>query len=322
MAGNRKKRINSEDSAQVLSVGSTEEREEHLQDEVRDDCYANSNGGEMKEDVSQYMKDAVQLPMQDSACPRCHSHRGHVPDDCQSGGRLDGGAPTILGKIVRLMNIVGAVSKDRANDFHHYKYLSAAGLLNKIQPALIELGLVARQAMYVYSENWIDTGKSRQHVVLVRCVLTIEDSETGDSMSVTSFGSGMDSGDKAVMKAQTAAHKYAWMHLLNIPTEDDPEADVRTDISTAIPVSSPTALPTGEILDMETDVYDVRKATSNPASPFLIDTPTGTYKTFNKDIATSAELAKGIGAKVKFQYKIEMYKGVGEKKIVDPKKEN
>ena len=48
------------------------------------------------------------------------------------------------------------------------------------------------------------------------------DSESGEPMSITGPGSGQDSGNKAVTKAQTAI-KYAYLLSLTISTEDDPE---------------------------------------------------------------------------------------------------
>lgn len=48
------------------------------------------------------------------------------------------------------------------------------------------------------------------------------------------MGSGQDSGDKAVMKAQTAAIKYAYLLSFAISTGDDPEADQRTDESSSV----------------------------------------------------------------------------------------
>jgi hypothetical protein len=50
---------------------------------------------------------------------------------------------------------------------------------------------------------------------------------------IVGLGSGQDVGDKAVMKAQTAAIKYAYLMSLAISTNDDPEADSRTDEGTA-----------------------------------------------------------------------------------------
>lgn len=55
------------------------------------------------------------------------------------------------------------------------------------------------------------------------------DAETGETVTITGLGSGQDSGDKAVMKAQTAAIKYAYLLSMAISTGDDPEADIKTD---------------------------------------------------------------------------------------------
>jgi len=66
-------------------------------------------------------------------------------------------------------------------------------------------------------------------LVTVKCSLQIIDADTGESVIVTSLGSGTDPGDKAVAKAQTMAIKYAWLTALNIETGNDPEADPRTD---------------------------------------------------------------------------------------------
>lgn len=59
--------------------------------------------------------------------------------------------------------------------------------------------------------------------------IMLVDAESGESVTITGLGSGQDSGDKAVMKAQTAAIKYAYLLSMAISTGDDPEADGRTD---------------------------------------------------------------------------------------------
>lgn len=41
--------------------------------------------------------------------------------------------------------------------------------------------------------------------------ITLIDRDSDESVLITGIGSGQDSGDKAVMKAQTAAIKYAYM---------------------------------------------------------------------------------------------------------------
>lgn len=232
------------------------------------------------------------------------------------------GRANLHAKILKLMASVGYMRKDGTNSFHNYKYMSDAALKAKIQPALVELGLIALQRMHTTKDEWVENAKGeRSNYVTVSCTLTIIDVADGESETVTSLGSGADKGDKAIMKAQTAAHKYAWSHLLNIPTGDDPEADTSTDAHMNDPVvSEPRELPSGEIGHSSGVPISVRKKTDNPKSPWVITMPDGSYTTFNKDIATSAELGMSMKAPIEFDFRTEEYRGNVENKIVDPPK--
>ena len=80
--------------------------------------------------------------------------------------------------------------------------------------------------------NCIDvtnTKGNKEHLATVKITITLTDSTSGESVTIVGLGSGQDAGDKAVMKAQTAAIKYAYLLSLNISTGDDPEADLQTD---------------------------------------------------------------------------------------------
>ena len=63
----------------------------------------------------------------------------------------------------------------------------------------------------------------------VGCNILLIDSESGESIDLYGIGTGQDAGDKAVMKAETAAIKYAYLLSMAISTGDDPEADTKTD---------------------------------------------------------------------------------------------
>ena len=71
-----------------------------------------------------------------------------------------------------------------------------------------------------------------EHLATVSVQVHIIDSDSGESVDLFDIGSGQDAGDKAVMKAQTAAVKYAFMLSLCIAIGDDPEADGKTDEAT------------------------------------------------------------------------------------------
>lgn len=134
-------------------------------------------------------------------------------------------AKSLYDKLLALMDKVSYVRKRGRNEFHKYKYARAEDVLGKVQAGLIKVRLVAYPQYEVVSSEKTEKGV----IVTVRCALTIADADGPEFIVAISLGSGSDTGDKAVMKAMTAAHKYAWLHTLNIATGDDPEADESTD---------------------------------------------------------------------------------------------
>jgi len=128
------------------------------------------------------------------------------------------------------------VPKDGVNLFHKYNYATAATVFERVNEALAEQRLISIPRFEIVSEKERTNAKGgAENLVTVKCELRIIDVDASDtigtleSMPTNGFGSGQDNGDKAVMKAQTAALKYAWMMLLNISTGDDPEDDAKVD---------------------------------------------------------------------------------------------
>ena len=66
-------------------------------------------------------------------------------------------------------------------------------------------------------------------VVLVSCQLTIIDTESDETVVNVALGSGTDTGDKAVAKAQMMAREYVWMAALSITIGDVPFPEVVTE---------------------------------------------------------------------------------------------
>jgi hypothetical protein len=210
--------------------------------------------------------------------------------------------------LCRLMEAVGSIPKDGQNDFHHYRFVSASAVLNKVREALVELGIESVPQYQVISQERLEKGI----LVTVRCELSVRHNGMTVATSI-SYGSGMDTGDKAVMKAMTAAHKYCWMHLLNISTEDDPEEDTRTDANAettgiAMPKATevartPVKLGEGNpvVMAKVTSTVTVTK-TRTGGNKYVIHTSKGDFNTFNKDEATAAEVARSTGAELRIEY--------------------
>ena len=136
----------------------------------------------------------------------------------------------IAGKLVQVMAECSQVRKNGSNEFHHYKYATSADVLEKVNAALVKFKIASIVTPEVLQSSEVQNSKGNvEQRVTVRITVTLLDADSGESVQLVGLGSGQDGGDKAVMKAQTAAIKYAFLMGLAISTNDDPEADSRTD---------------------------------------------------------------------------------------------
>ena len=127
---------------------------------------------------------------------------------------------------VRLDLAACGVPKNGFNPNQKYNYQSKEGIYNAIAPLLGRHGLVIipNYSDPVITERKTSSGGTQWHCFL-SAKIVLASAEDGSYIDMTCFGEGMDSLDKAVNKAETAAFKYALIHLFTIPTEssDDPD---------------------------------------------------------------------------------------------------
>ena len=138
-------------------------------------------------------------------------------------------------KLLNVMDACSHVLKNGENSFHHYKYATSADVLEKVNAALVENGLCSIAVPEILDVVEVTNLKGNiERLATVKMDILLIDKDSGETVTLTGIGSGQDGGDKAVMKAQTAAIKYAYMLSLAISTGDDPEADGKTDENTEI----------------------------------------------------------------------------------------
>ena len=136
----------------------------------------------------------------------------------------------IAKKLVNVMIECGHIAKNGLNSYHQYKYATAEDVLLKVNTALTKNKIASVVIPEIASMVDVTNLKGNtEHIVTVNVQIKLIDSESGECVDLFGIGSGQDAGDKAVMKAQTAAIKYAYMMSLCIATGDDPEADTKTD---------------------------------------------------------------------------------------------
>ena len=146
----------------------------------------------------------------------------------------------IVKKLVQVMADCAYIQKSGTNDFHRYKYATAADVLEKVNASLVKHGVAVTAQAELIDLREVTTAKGNiERLATVRTTLTLIDADSGESMVCSELGSGQDPGDKASMKACTASLKYAWLMTLAIATGDDPEADSTVDQRMAGEVTKP-----------------------------------------------------------------------------------
>lgn len=144
-------------------------------------------------------------------------------------------------KFIGVMKDCAHISKSGNNSFHGYKYATCSDVLQKVNGALTKNGIASIVSPELISLVDVTTTKGNvEHLATVKTDITLIDQDSGETFTLRGLGSGQDAGDKAVMKAQTAAIKYAYLLSLAISTGDDPEADAHTD-EVKFPSVNPTS---------------------------------------------------------------------------------
>lgn len=129
--------------------------------------------------------------------------------------------------IVKVMHDCGAVGKDAFNQQQKFKYRGIDAVMNALNPAMKKNGIFAvPHVTDVHREE----RESRNGGVLIYTVATVRYTfyaTDGSSIDAVVCGEGMDSGDKSMNKAMSAAFKYALFQTFCIPTEEmiDSETD-------------------------------------------------------------------------------------------------
>jgi hypothetical protein len=138
--------------------------------------------------------------------------------------------------VLKVMSQVGYVQKKGVNSFQNYKYASIEGILEKIQPALVDCGLVIVQSEI--SHEIVAEGNLMEAVY--EFTLHHSSGETSTPIRQTGLSSLRNSkggyDDKALNKCHTTARKYFILGLFQIPTGLADDADAEEDKPAAAPV--------------------------------------------------------------------------------------
>jgi len=154
----------------------------------------------------------------------------------------------IYESITAILGEKAAVKKDKVNSAQNYKFRGIDDVMNTFNP------LLAKHKVFVVPTVLNMEREERQNTkgnTLLYTILTVQYTffaEDGTSVTAVAIGEGMDTGDKSVNKAMSAAYKYALFQTFCIPTEemidseqDSPEVAPKKQAKKPAPKEEPPA---------------------------------------------------------------------------------
>lgn len=134
----------------------------------------------------------------------------------------------IYQNIIKAMNEVNSISKDKYNKIQNFKFRGIDDVMNTMHPILSKNNIFVAPEVESFER---EERTSKNGGLIIYTVATIKltfYAEDGSNIIVKVVGEAMDSGDKGMNKAMSIAYKYALFQVFCIPTEDDPDKDSYT----------------------------------------------------------------------------------------------
>ncbi len=151
----------------------------------------------------------------------------------------------IYQKLLKITSEIGIIEKDlniKTGKSSGYKAVGERNVLDAVKPLEVKYGVYS----YACNRKVIDSGElistkkdyetgevkeSRQMYLRIEVTYRFVNVDNpAECIEITSYGDGIDSGDKATGKAMTYADKYALLKAYKISTGDDPDQEASGDL--------------------------------------------------------------------------------------------
>lgn len=138
---------------------------------------------------------------------------------------MDNSTGLIYSAMPKIAKAIGAIPKSQKNATQGFNFRGIDQFLNAAHDALCDHGVVVLPEVLDQSQS---ERPAKSGGVLISTYLTMRFTFTasdGSSVSCSTRGEGMDSGDKSTNKAMSAAMKYALALTFSVPTSDVVDGD-------------------------------------------------------------------------------------------------
>lgn len=128
--------------------------------------------------------------------------------------------PAIHEAMSKILSDLEGIAKSRRNQQQGYSFRGIDDFFNAAHPLLAQYGVFVTPDYEILREDERPTSRGGTlFVVKLKGTFTFYATD-GSTVTASTIGEGMDSGDKASNKAMSAAYKYALMQAFCVPTGD------------------------------------------------------------------------------------------------------
>ncbi len=134
----------------------------------------------------------------------------------------------IYTKIPKIMGLVGVIAKDKLNTMQNYNFRGIDDIYNALNKHMADEKVFATSEVLSQER---EERESKNGGVLIYTILKMKFTfyaEDGSSITSTTIGEAMDSGDKSANKAMSTAYKYAFLQLFCIPTDEEKDTEYQS----------------------------------------------------------------------------------------------
>lgn len=137
-------------------------------------------------------------------------------------------APMIYGAIATIMKETKAIAKMEKNEQQNFMFRGIDAIMNELHDLFANNGVFILPEVLDYNVMEKVTGRGSILYYTRAKVKYHFMAEDASEVCTINVGEAMDSGDKGMNKAMSAALKYALMQMLLIPTKENKDPDATT----------------------------------------------------------------------------------------------
>lgn len=150
--------------------------------------------------------------------------------------------------MIDVLRSINPILKDQKNQMQNFNFRGIDQVYNEVNQHFGSCGVFTiPNVLELIQKERVNAKGTIMNLVTVKMEYTFC-ADDGSSVKSVVYGEAADSGDKAISKAMSIAHKYAILQIFAIPTKEEKDPDMRSPLSDKNQLILMTTNPQDEII--------------------------------------------------------------------------